>query len=235
MKRHRKKEKERKRQKKNEPQPSFPTAIIILHMSGAASGLHLIVGPMCAGKTTALLQHAHRARAIGQRVLLVNHALDTRFGTSDVATHTHGEKTNTDGMRTVSVRSLEELLPLPLLPPRPRLRLTMADYDAVYIDELQFFDSPACVIEFLVQVLRKRVVAAGLVADYRRRPFGDVLPLIATADSVQHCTGFCSVCNDGTVGCFTLKKAEGRKEDGVVHVGGADTYALVCRKHYFLA
>jgi hypothetical protein len=63
--------------------------------------------------------------------------------------------------------------------------ISLRRFDCVYIDELQFFAEPESVIRFMVEAVRLRVVAAGLSADYRMQPFGNVLPLIAQADSVN--------------------------------------------------
>lgn len=49
--------------------------------------IHLIMGPMFAGKSTALCAKARELRKEGARVAIVNSALDTRSGKDSVATH----------------------------------------------------------------------------------------------------------------------------------------------------
>jgi thymidine kinase len=187
-----------------------------------AGFLHMIIGPMCAGKTTELLKKANQEVAIGRRVLLINHALDTRHDTSHLTTHTSGKHTQTDHFTTVSLSNLTDIF-----------KTDLYFYDVICIDELQFFDSPRDVIQFLVETLQKIVYGAGLIADFKQSPFGDILPLVSMADRVEHCTGLCSVCNDGTVGCFTMRRKSVAPSASVISVGDCDdTYMLVCRAHF---
>ncbi len=87
-------------------------------------------------------------------------------------------------------------------------------------------------IRFMVNTLKKNVYAAGLVSDHKQCAFGEVLPLLAFADSFQHCTGLCTVCNDGTVGCFTQRRAS-VSHNSIISVGDCDSeYMLVCRRHF---
>ena len=153
------------------------------HTTTDVGFLHMIIGPMCAGKTTELIQKANRESAIGRRVLLVNHALDNRHDTGRLSTHADKEKTDTRRFASVSLSDLADLMKC------AQHKELLAAHDVICIDELQFFQSPSDMIRFLVNVLKKKVYAAGLVADYKQCAFGEVLPLLAFADSFQHCTG----------------------------------------------
>jgi len=189
----------------------------------------MIVGPMCAGKTTELLKRANQEYAIDRKVLLVNHAFDVRHNTSGLSTHTYGNETHTSHFKTISVNNLSEVL--------YGSRIDLHEYDVICIDELQFFEKPSIVIDFLVNILNKSVYGAGLIADFKQEPFGDILPLLSMADSFEHCTGLCSVCNNGTVGCFTMRRQPKDKNNtnDVICVGDCEKeYMLVCRKHFTL-
>ena len=196
--------------------------------------LHMIVGPMCAGKTTELLKKANQESAIGRRVLLINHALDIRHDTAGLATHTSGNKTQTSHFKTISVNNLREVL-YSRSSTKHKTSIDLKEYDVICIDELQFFEDPCIVIDFFVNILNKIVYGAGLIADFKQEPFGDILPLLSMADSFEQCTGLCSVCNDGTVGCFTMRKKtnDEKKNTDVISVGDCEKeYMLVCRKHF---
>ena len=49
--------------------------------------LQLIVGCMFSGKSTELIRRIRRFQSIGKRVMVVNHTLDNRDGSSNAATH----------------------------------------------------------------------------------------------------------------------------------------------------
>ena len=53
-----------------------------------AGRLHVIAGPMFAGKTEELLRRVHRARLAGLVVEVIGHRLDSRGGTDRLSTHT---------------------------------------------------------------------------------------------------------------------------------------------------
>lgn len=105
----------------------------------------------------------------------------------------------------------------------------LAAADVVCIEEMQFFADGLAGVLHMVEELHKDVVCAGLIADYQRRPFGDMLALIPHADNITHTKALCGVCNDGTVGLFT-KRLSGDTDQVVV--GAKDKYQVVCRRHY---
>jgi thymidine kinase len=200
-------------------------------MMDTVGSLHMIIGPMCAGKTTELIRNANREAAIGRKVLLVNHKLDNRHDTPGLSTHTDKKHTDTSTFTTVSVSDFESLII------GRTYGFSLSEFDVVCIDELQFFESPTEMIKFLVDTFKKKVYAAGLIADYKQAAFGEVLPLLAFADSLNHCTGLCSQCNDGTTGMFTKRRKRekiiDKEEKSVISVGDCDDqYMLVCRKHF---
>ena len=50
--------------------------------------IHLIMGPMFAGKTTALLDRVKQEEDIGKMVLLVKSAKDSRYSENEIVSHT---------------------------------------------------------------------------------------------------------------------------------------------------
>jgi len=120
-----------------------------------------------------------------------------------------------------------------------------ASVQVIAIDEAQFFNDLA---EFCISAAdhdAKRVVLAGLDGDFMRRKFGQVLDLIPHADSVTKLKAACAFCKqeleqsggvDGAgvavkpaAAVFSLRMAADSRQE---LVGGADTYAPVCRRHY---
>ncbi|XP_055827711.1 thymidine kinase a-like isoform X2 [Solanum dulcamara] len=182
---------------------------------GSGSGeVHVIVGPMFAGKTTTLLKRIKSERSNGRSVAIIKSDKDTRYGLDSIVTH--------DGDR---------------LPCWPLANLSSfkqrcgsdaySKLEVIGIDEAQFFED---LYDFCTEVADhdgKIVIVAGLDGDYLRRRFGSVLDIIPIADSVTKLTARCDLC--GERASFTLRKTE---ETRTELIAGAEVYMPVCRKHY---
>jgi thymidine kinase len=180
--------------------------------------LRVIVGPMFAGKTSEIQSVVRRYACLGKSVLVLKPDNDNRYETDIIAIINH-DKVEIPA-RAVGRRALMEVLAWP----------AFAEATAIVVDEAQFFVD--CLISFVRAAVNehgKHVVVVGLDGDAEQRPFGDVLPLIALADSVEKKTALCRRCGDGTPAIFTRALAA---RDEQVAVGGAELYEPVCRKHY---
>lgn len=183
--------------------------------SSRVGQLHLIMGPMFAGKTTALLQKVKEAEAGSSRVAIVTNALDTRYGTNVCATHTGVSRP------AVAVSELMSLLRKDTSP------IDISCIDAIAIDESQFFPD---LKEFCMEAVEeqgKTVFAAGLNGDFKRDVFGDIVNLVPFADSVHFLRARCSFCEQPA--SFTLRLVS---NDSQQLVGGTEAYQPVCREHY---
>ncbi|CAL9174786.1 unnamed protein product [Musa hybrid cultivar] len=177
--------------------------------------IHVILGPMFAGKTTALLRRMQDEMDCGSRsVAMVKSDKDARYGLDSVVTH--------DGMK-MPCFALSELSSF-------RDKLGTEAYDklnVIGIDEAQFFED---LYDFCCNAADhdgKIVVVAGLDGDYLRKSFGSVLDIVPLADSVTKLTARCEIC--GKRAFFTLRKTN---ETQTELIGGADVYMPVCREHY---
>lgn len=186
--------------------------------------LELVVGPMFAGKSSALLAVVRRHVALGQHVLVLTHALDTRYG------RTGGSIVNHD-LQCVPAHSLAELTPVLDWP-------TFASAQLVVVEEAQFFPDLRAFVTAAVDAHGKHVVVAGLDGDVERHPFGEVLALLPLADRVTKLAALCRMCRDGTPALFTCLTPGMAPEATAVtapRVGGAELYMPVCRRHYLQA
>ncbi|KAL2585665.1 hypothetical protein AAZV13_13G010000 [Glycine max] len=182
-------------------------------LSNSSGEVHVIVGPMFAGKTTALLCRIESELNAAKNVVLLKSSKDTRYAIDSVVTH--------DGIK-FPCRALPDLL---------SFREKHGDdayqkLDVIGIDEAQFFED---LYEFCCKAADedgKTVIVAGLDGDYLRS-FGSVLHIIPLADSVTKLTARCELC--GKRAFFTLRKTEQRETE---LIGGADLYMPVCRLHY---
>ncbi|KAL6975623.1 Thymidine kinase a [Sarracenia purpurea var. burkii] len=176
--------------------------------------IHVIVGPMFAGKTTALLRRIKSEGNDGRNVAMIKSSKDTRYAVDSVVTH--------DGTK-FPCWALPNLLSF-------KQKFGAEAYDkleVIGIDEAQFFDD---LYEFCCKAADcdgKTVIVAGLDGDYLRRSFGSVLDIIPLADSITKLTARCEHC--GKRAFFTLRKIDEAKTE---LIGGADVYMPVCRQHY---
>jgi len=206
--------------------------------------LHVITGPMFAGKTSALLRRVRDERARGRRVFVAKSALDTRFGDARGTT-----LTTHDGKRCAGAFAVGDLLSLSVEAER-----ALEASDVVAIDEAQFLANLAPFARRCVERDGKTVYVAGLDGDFKREKFGDVLDLLPMCDTVTRLRGKCSMC--GADSLFSLRTTTtststsantsantnggGRGDDddadtdvdAKVVVGGADKYAPACRQCY---
>ena len=96
--------------------------------------------------------------------------------------------------------------------------------------KIQFFKDAFEIINKVVDKDNKVVVAAGLVSDFNREPFGDVLRLIPLSDTFVQLQALCSRCKDGTLASFTKRNTTNKEKE---LVGSFGVYEAVCRYHYF--
>jgi thymidine kinase len=184
--------------------------------------LRVVVGPMFAGKTSEIQSVVRRYGCLGKKVLVLTADIDNRYQNSVMAIVNHDR--SAVPARAVPVDGLMGALCWP----------EFAEATAIVVDEAQFF--VGCLIPFVraaVDGASKHVVVVGLDSDAEQRPFGDVLALMAHADSIEKKTALCRHCGDGTPAIFTrCLRLRSRDADGQVAVGGAEMYEPVCRRHY---
>ncbi|MCP4590623.1 MAG: thymidine kinase [bacterium] len=137
--------------------------------------VELVCGCMFSGKTEELLR---RARAVApNEIVLVKHARDDRYSTTDVVTHRH------DRHRAVIVQQAGEIVE----------HLT-SEADFVGIDEGHFFDAALADVCTRLAERGCTVVVTALDLDSWGRPFATVNELRTRADSVLIRHAPCACC-----------------------------------------
>ncbi len=175
--------------------------------------LELIIGPMYAGKSTELIRIIRRFKILKKKVIVINHTINNRYGSSSLTTHNResfDECIILDRLSDLSVELLESA-------------------DVIVIEELQFFGDAYDSVVKWVDEDRKCVVAAGLDGDFKKQPFGDVLRLIPHAEKVYKLNALCKRCGNGTAAHFTKRMTSDQE---TTLVGSDDIYEPVCRYHF---
>src|SRR5438045_1588385 len=174
--------------------------------------LEVVCGPMFSGKSEELIRRLRRAEIAGQRALIVKPDIDTRYDVGHVVSHAGAR------MRAVAARTSEEVS-----------RLAQG-YDAVGIDEVQFFDDG--IVEAIDGLVAggARVVAAGLAQDFRGLPFGAMPTLLCVAEFVDKLEAVCHRC--GGPATMTQRLVDGQPAPfggETIQVGALDSYEARCR------
>ncbi|HEY2326454.1 MAG TPA: thymidine kinase [Gaiellaceae bacterium] len=174
--------------------------------------LEVICGPMFCGKSEELIRRLRRAEIAGQKCLIIKPLIDDRYDVGHVVSHA-GAK-----MRAVTASTSDEVLRL------------AGGYDAVGIDEIQFFDEH--IADTVDELVRRgvRVVAAGLAQDFRGLPFGAMPTLLCVAEFVDKLEAVCHRC--GGPATMTQRLVDGKPAPfagETIQVGALDSYEARCR------
>ncbi|OAA31379.1 thymidine kinase [Kosmotoga arenicorallina S304] len=177
--------------------------------------LTVIVGPMYSGKTTELLSLIE-IYALGKKNYLVfKPSIDIRYSEEHIVSHT--------GLKApaIKVTSSDEL------------RKTFAEHagqlDAIFIDEIHFFD------ENIVQIIEEiiysgvNVFCVGLDMSYKHRPFKTTVQIMGIADEVIKKKAVCHICGEYKA-VVSYRKVDDTESE--IDVGGMEKYIAVCRDCY---
>jgi thymidine kinase len=169
--------------------------------------VEVVIGPMFAGKTSYALSAIRKHTALGQRVLVIKPACDTRYGAvSEITTH---DGDSLPCMTTHTLNSVTDEV--------------FASCDVIVIDEAQFFTGLLYFAVSASEQKHKSVYVIGLSGDYQRRPFGEIVDLIPIADKI---TKLSAICACGGEAHFTRRL---NPNAGQVIIGGAESYEACCR------
>jgi thymidine kinase len=185
--------------------------------------LELLIGPMFAGKSSAIQSIVRRHQSMDWSVFVITNSIDNRYSETPAVV-------NHDKIAIPAV-AVSSLMPL----------LNHTEYSKsrlVVIEEAQFFPDLLEFVQVVVDKDKKNCVVVGLDGDAERRPFGKVLDLIPHCDRITKLTAMCKSCRDGTPALFTYasgSRAAEANAEGVPCVGSDDLYVPLCRKHYLNA
>lgn len=175
------------------------------------------VGTMGAGKTKKLCSLYKKLSEEGKQVIVFKHLNDVeRGGHEDMVVARNG-----DSAPAVAIDSLAEIL----------LYETERLFDAILIDEIQFFDD-----EFTIEVLEGAafvgvdVYVFGLDVTSEMKTFGLMGEVLSRADEVKKLKSKCHKC--GSPARISEYIGDDEK-DCAVKVGDLDEYAPTCRQCFY--
>lgn len=173
--------------------------------------LTVIAGPMFSGKTGKLVALVEVFSRMGYTVVTVKPKLDNRYGgKKEIHSHDHRKSK----ALILDGETVETMV--------AKIRATNAD--KVIVDEVQFFDKEK-IKEVITILIRQgiHVIAAGLLYDYKRQPFGATPDLVGLADEYLELMAVCQKC-----GGLARHSQRMKGSKGVIDVGASDKYIAVC-------
>ncbi|GAV24410.1 thymidine kinase [Carboxydothermus islandicus] len=173
--------------------------------------IEVITGPMFSGKSEELVRRALRLMYARKKVIAFHHALDNRFGHKKIASRSGFE------LESYPVSSFDFEIIWDLA----------KDYDAVLVDEAQFFSDELVDTCLNLRRRSKIVVVSGLDLDVYENPFGPMPKLLALADRVDKLKAVCFECGEEATISYRLS---GEKEQIVV---GDKNYIALCYRCYY--
>ena len=193
-------------------------------LSNSGVELHLVIGPMFAGKTTNLINKVNELVQIGvplNEILLVNHSSDSRYNNkSKICSH--------DGI-SIDSYSQENLYQLDMTSDN-----CFPEKKYLFIDEGQFFTDLYETVLDIMKVFKKKhrmltIYIFGLDGDFQQKPFNNgshLLELIPFASSITKLSAKCYLCN--APAAFSKRLVESTEQ---VLVGGSNVYQPSCFQH----
>lgn len=192
--------------------------------------LHIIIGPMFSGKSSALMKELQRRIFCGD-CIIINHSFDVRSGSQSPSLHSpiYNLPVNVDDdgrlYMTIQNRKVLMVKATKLSDIDPKL---LESYRYIFIDEAQFFEDLVDGVNTMLKA-DKQIVAVGLKSDYNNQPIGSILNLIANSDSVECINAMCIPCSKRgieTDAPFTRRLVSSLSQILI----GSDEYIATCRK-----
>jgi thymidine kinase len=171
--------------------------------------LHLIIGPMFAGKTSHLVENYKKCKLCNIPCTVINHSDDNRYDENKLCTHDKISIPCIKGLNLINIyKNIEK-------------------NSVVLINEGQFFNDLYDIVIKMVEEMDMTVYVYGLDGDFQRKPFGQILNLIPICDSVQKLQSFCANCKDATLALFSHRIVD---DNNQILIGSAAQYVPLCRK-----
>jgi thymidine kinase len=178
--------------------------------SGKSGWIEVICGCMFSGKTEELIRRLNRALIAQQKVEIFKPAIDTRYHTEKIVSHSERE------IRSTPVQFASDII------------LLAGECDVVGVDEAQFFDDAIVEVCNSLANSGKRVIVAGLDMDYEGKPFGPMPNLLAVAEYVTKVHAICA--QTGELASFSYRLAD---NDAQVLLGEKNAYEARSRQAFF--
>lgn len=175
--------------------------------------IEIITGPMFSGKTEELIRRIKILKYSDIKTLIIKHSLDIRYSESEL-----NSRCGTSFI-TYKAKDVDTIK-----------NLFNSSYEAVVIDEVQFFSEE--LVEYVDWLANNGIIVilSGLDQNFKREPFGIMPKLLAMAEKVTKLRAVCVVCKN-PASC-TYRKI---KDESEILIGSENEYETRCRHCHLLS
>lgn len=183
--------------------------------------LYFNYSTMNAGKSTVLLQASHNYREQGMDTYLLTARVDGRAGTGRIASRIGiGSEADTFAEGDDLFAMIDT-------------RVNRGQIACIFVDEAQFLQPPQVwQLARVVDDLNLPVLCYGLRVDFRGELFPGSASLLAIADEMREVRTICHCGRKATMVIRQDEQGQPMREGAQVHIGGNETYASLCRRHW---
>ena len=178
--------------------------------------IEVICGCMFAGKTEEIIKRIKVFEYAKKNVIAIKPTIDKRYSDSMIASHA-GKLCKCICVDNHDLKTIESYI-------------DNESIDAIFIEEVQFFDIGIVDICERLANSKKRVIVCGLDTNFKGEPFEVTAALLARAEFVTKLTAVCTQC--GAPATRTQRLINGKPakySDPVVLVGASECYEARCR------
>lgn len=171
--------------------------------------IEVITGPMFSGKSEELIKRIKILSYANIKTLVIKPKLDNRFSEDEIISR------NGISIKTYTASSVNEIKEM----------FDNNKYQALVIDEVQFFNED--LIVFLDDIANKgaRVIVSGLDQNFLRKPFGIMPQLLAIAENITKLKAVCLVCKNAASCSYRKNKSQNE-----IEIGDFEEYESRCRQ-----
>ena len=168
----------------------------------------VFTGPMFGSKTTRMLAVIDRYRYQNRSVVAFKPAMDDRYSSSDISTHSGGR------LSAICVKTGDEIQKV--------IDSLSKEVDVIAVDEAFMIEGSA---ETLIKLFQKghTIVVSSLQLSASGNVFTEIRDMMPWATKIEVCPAVCPV--TGRDAYYTHRKVDGLEE---IAVGGADWYEPRC-------
>ncbi|WP_416737971.1 thymidine kinase [Mycoplasmopsis meleagridis] len=168
--------------------------------------LEVITGPMFSGKTEELIKRIKILEIAGIKTLVIKPKFDTRFSKSKIVSRTGSS------IEAINIDKSKDIL-----------KFWNPSFQAVAIDETNFFDKGLLKVIDKLILQNIRVICSGLDMDFLRRPFGIMPQILSIADKIDKLKAVCVICKNSAG--FSFRKIVSNE----INLLGNNEYEAKCR------
>jgi len=177
--------------------------------------IHVICGPMFAGKTSELIKRLKNQKKKNKKVMIFKPEIDIRYNKNKIVSH------NKKYLSAIQIKKSEEILIF-------LKKENKTKNIVIGIDEAQFFDKKLPEICNKIANMGNKIFIAGLDMDSNGEPFGPMPFLLAISESITKMTSKCSVTGNKA---YYTKSISNKKLK--IKIGDNKTYTVLCRNEFY--